>query len=550
MGLQLCPGGRSGDAATALGLLAFSLLMGACRIGMGARESIATSDSESGAGPRRALSVLFVDDDAADVELQILALRHDFDVHSTRVASAAAYSQALESSEVDIVLCDYEMPGFSGMAALQEWRSRGRRVPFIVVTGRLSEELAVECLKAGATDYVLKGNLVRLPMAIDRALREYEGLRAMRRLAAERARVATAVGQVDEAVVITERDGRIVYVNPSFCRVSGWQADEVLGQTPAILRSGLQGDAFYGDLWRTISSGEVWRGQLVNRRRDGTLYDAELTIAPVFDDAGAITNYCAIQRDVTARVAAERHLRDLNVKLAETDRLKDEFLAAFSHELRTPLNIIIGYSGLMLETVGDQLDAESHHFVERIQDSAVHLTELINATLDLARLRIGAMQVVDSRVDVTALARDVVDELVPMAQRQSLQLTVDSGPVPVEIDTDPVRLRQIVTNLIHNALKFTDEGSVKVSVSGNERQIEVEVRDTGIGIDPALIPYIFEDFRQIDGSPSRQHGGCGLGLALVRRLLDLLGGDITVDSVPGRGSSFAITLPRRSIRPA
>jgi len=497
----------------------------------------------------RPLKVLVVDDDPSDAELQVLALRRDFDVESARVDSAQGFGEALAGGQFDIILCDYEMPGFSGMAALEQWRSQGRPVPFIFVTGRLSEELAVECLKAGATDYVLKGNLVRLPMAVDRALREFEGSREMRRLAAERARVATAVDQADEAVVITERDGRIVYVNPAFCRVTGWRAEEAIGQNPRLLRSGLQTDGFYQDLWETIAAGDVWRGQLVNRRRDGTFYDAELTIAPVFDETGAITNYCAIQRDVTARVAAERHLRDLNAKLAETDRLKDEFLAAFSHELRTPLNIIIGYSELLQELVAQQLDPESRHFLERIHGSALDLTALINETLDLARLRIGALQMITTRVDVAQLVRDVVDGLQHMAQRQSLALSADIGPGDLHLDTDPVRLRQIVTNLVHNALKFTVEGTVKVCVAGNAAQIEIDVRDTGIGIAADQIPYIFDDFRQIDGSASRQHGGCGLGLALVRRLLELLGGDITVDSTPGRGSSFAVTLPRHSAAP-
>jgi PAS domain S-box-containing protein len=344
-------------------------------------------------------------------------------------------------------------------------------------------------------------------------------------------------------VVITDPKGTILYVNPAFGRVSGYSPEEAIGQNPRLLRSGLQPPAFYADMWRTIKAGQVWRGELVNRRRDGNLFDAELTIAPVVDDSGAITNFCAIQRDVTARVAAERHLRELNAKLAETDRLKDEFLAAFSHELRTPLNIIMGYTDLLLETTG-QADEEARLFLDRIQKSALGLTALINETLDLARLRIGAMQVKPSRVDVAALARSVVDGLVPLAEHKGLGLHLSAGEGPLEADLDAGHLRQILTNLIDNAIKFTEQGGVTVTLTADDERLAIEVCDTGIGIEPADVPRVFEDFRQLDGSPSRLRGGCGLGLALTGRLLDLMGGDISIESTPGQGSRFSICLPR------
>jgi PAS domain S-box-containing protein len=489
------------------------------------------------------LAVLFVDDDPADVELECAALRRDFVVHAARVDTAAEFKAALATDVPEIILCDYQMPRFSGLEALALWKQARARIPFIFVTGKLSEEVAVECIKAGATDYCLKGNLARLPMAVDRALREFSAATALQEKEGERARVTAAVYQAEEVVVITEPQGRIVYVNPAFTRVTGYGPEEAVGRTPRLLQSGKQDKSFYEQMWRRISAGEVWRGQLINRRRDGSLYDAEMTIAPVFGEAGRIVNYCAIQRDVSARVAAERELRELYTQLAETDRLKDEFLAAFSHELRTPLNVILGYADVMIDTLGHTLGNEARSMIDAIARSGSHLAALINETLDLARLRIDAVQPQFNRLEIGRLVGEVVEAFRPLAADKGLSLTWVPAPAPIEIVTDPTRLRQILTNLIDNAIKFTDRGGVRVAMGRRDGTVAVEVSDTGIGVAATDIPRMFEDFRQLDGGATRRYGGCGLGLALARRLIDLLGGKIEVESSVGEGTIFRVCLP-------
>ncbi|MCK6555372.1 PAS domain S-box protein, partial [Candidatus Binatia bacterium] len=257
----------------------------------------------------RELLVLFVDDDPDDVELERASLRHDFEISETVVDSPETFRAALSGNAWDVILCDYSMPRMDGMEALRSWQASGIDVPFIFVTGRLSEDVAVECMKSGATDYVLKGNLARLPAAVDRALREYAAARELRRIEAERARVIAAVEQSYDAVVITDPAGSIVYVNPAFARINGYTLDECRGQTPRILKSDVRGPEFYAGMWRRILAGKPWSGLTVNRRRDGSLYDCELTIAPIFDGNGRIANFCGLQRDVSERVAAERELR-------------------------------------------------------------------------------------------------------------------------------------------------------------------------------------------------------------------------------------------------
>jgi PAS domain S-box-containing protein len=500
--------------------------------------------SDLGPRAKQPLRALFVEDDEYDFELQRTALRHDFALDARRVETGPDFQRALAEWQPRIVLCDYELPRFSGMEALHIWHAAGTPVPFIFVTGRLSEEVAVECIKAGATDYVLKGNLARLPMAIGRALREFAATEALHRTEAERARIAAAVEQADEVVVITDPDGMIVYVNPAFTLVTGYAADEALGQTPRLLRSGKQDRAFYAQMWRSITAGEVWRGEVTNRRRNGSLYEGELTITPVFDAEGRIVHYCGIQRDVSARVAAERHLRELYQALAETDRLKDQFLAAFSHELRTPLNVVLGYADILRETIGPGLDPESRHCLESIHRSAAELAGMIAQTLDLAHLRAESMVLSPAHVEVGELVREIADSFASLASTKGLELVCELPPAAIDVETDRLRLRQIISNLVDNAVKFTDRGRVTIGVQIDERELTIRVADTGIGIAPDSVGRVFEDFLQLDGSPTRRFRGCGLGLAVARRLAGLLGGDITVESELNRGTTFSVRLPR------
>lgn len=492
----------------------------------------------------RELRVLFVDDDPDDVALECASLRGEFTIHHTVVDSRETLQAALGGSVWDIILCDYSMPRFSGMEALRLWQASRIDVPFIFVTGRLSEDVAVECIKSGATDYVMKGNLTRLPTAVDRALREYAGARELRRIEGERARVVAAVEQSNDAVVITDADGLIVYINPAFTRTNGFAAEECRGQTPRLLKSGFHPPEFYAGMWRQILAGEPWRGQTVNRRRDGSFYDCELTIAPVLDATGRIVSFCGIQRDVSARVAAERELRLLHDQLAETDRLKDQFLAAFSHELLTPLNIILGYADILEETAGAMLDAESHRCLERIAWGASHLANTIHSTLDLARLRMDEIRPLLQTVDVAAIVSETAERFAPIAAAKGLRLGWSRPHEPVPAVTDPDRLRQLLGNLIDNAVKFTPRGTITVEFAATPGAISIDVIDTGIGIKREDQAHIFDDFRQADGSTTRAHGGCGLGLSICRRLVRLLGGTITVDSTPGKGSRFCVRLPR------
>ena len=258
-----------------------------------------------------------------------------------------------------------------------------------------------------------------------------------------------------------------------------------------------------------------------------------------------------LNRDLEARVAeATSELEERNRRLElqrdelrRASQLKSEFLASMSHELRTPLNAIIGHTQNVLEGLYGQLSPQVQIISRRIEQNSKHLLMLITDILDLAKIEAGEMPMTIEEVDLLPLVEEVLRTLEPMAQRRSLSLTLEPGASRARIRSDEMKLRQILTNLGSNAVKFTVKGGVRVRVADTEGGVAITVEDTGVGIPRDLIETAFQDFRQLDQSYTRQEGGTGLGLSIARRLVGLLGGRLYVRSIPGVGSHFRVELP-------
>ncbi len=389
----------------------------------------------------------------------------------------------------------------------------------------------------------------------------YAGDITERKRTAEQMRLQSAALEAAiNSVVITDTAGTIQWVNPAFCRVTGYTKEEAIGQNPRVLKSGQLSPDYYTELWRTIASGRGWRGEFVNRRKDGTLYTEDVTITPVRDAAGEIRHYIAIKQDISALKQSIAELNAAHAELAEKNivlqnalvearaavEAKASFLATMSHEIRTPMNGVLGIASLLRETA--PLTREQSDYIETIRVSGDTLLALINDVLDYSKIDSSHLDLERVPFDLRLCLEETLETLAPRARQKQLDLAAQiDDAVPATILADAMRLRQVLTNLVGNALKFTERGEVVVEVDAapaaeGRTQLGFRVRDTGIGISPDQIGSLFKAFSQVDTSTTRVHGGTGLGLVISQRLVQLMGGTITIESSPGVGTTFAFTI--------
>ncbi len=492
------------------------------------------------------LHILHLEGSAKDAELVRLTLEQaGFALDTDVVETPEAFLSALEARDLDLILADYALPTFNGRAALEIACKKRPDVPYIFVSGTLGEEIATEMVKLGATDYVLKHNLARLVPCIKRTLQEAGDLRVRKVAEAQMRLQSAALTAAVNGIMITDREGRILWVNPAFSKLTGYSSQETLGQNPRLLKSGMQDQHVYRDLWNTILSGEVWSGEIVNRRKDGTLYTEQQSITPVQNGDGKISHFIAIKQDMTERKQVEQALHARDLAQAE-NRMKSEFLANMSHELRTPLNAIIGFSQLMQDGRLGPVSEAHKEYLGDVLSSADHLLQLINDILDLAKVDAGKIEFQPEPVELRKLIGEACNIVRGMAAKKHLQIDSAVDPAVLSVFLDPGKLKQVLYNYLSNAVKFTPDGgriTVRIAPEGQE-QFRIEVKDTGIGIKSDDFGRLFVEFPQLDASAAKPFPGAGLGLALTKKIVEAQGGRVGVDSVVGKGSIFFAILPR------
>ncbi len=381
-------------------------------------------------------------------------------------------------------------------------------------------------------------------------------------------KLSQAVEQSPNAILITDTEGRIEYVNDSFCRISGYSSDELLGQNPRILRSGFTPPEVYAAMWGALTQGESWSGELINRRKNGEVFIEYQSFSPIRQADGKVTHFLAIKEDITEkkRTAEElaryrshleelvadrtREIGQLNARLAEradeaenASQAKSSFLANMSHEIRTPLNAITGMVHLLKR---DTLSDKQRDRLGKIETAGQHLLALINDILDLSKIEAGKLMLEKVPLHVGALVADVASIASERALDKGLQINVSTEGLPRNLLGDPTRLRQALLNYVTNAIKFTEVGGVTIRARvfedrGEQVMLRFEVQDSGPGIPEAVQARLFSAFEQADNSTTRQHGGTGLGLNITRRLAQLMGGEAGVSSRVGEGSLFWFT---------
>ncbi len=374
-------------------------------------------------------------------------------------------------------------------------------------------------------------------------------------------KLSLAVEQSSESIVITDVNGSIEYVNDAFIYSTGYERQEVIGQNPRILSSGDTPPETFVDMWDALSSGRPWKGQFFNRKKDGRACVEFAVISPLRRADGAISHYVAVAEDITEKkrlgVELDRHRHHLEDLVAtRTAELtlarqqaeaasvaKSAFLANMSHEIRTPMNAIIGLNHLMRRAgaTSEQMDR-----LNKIDTASRHLLSIISDVLDLSKIEAGRLQLENTNFHVSAVLDNVASIIGPSAKEKGLRIEVDAGAVPEWLNGDVTRLRQALLNYAGNAIKFTDQGSITLRAvllghRDEHLQLRFEVSDTGIGIAPDQAERLFHAFEQADASTTRKYGGSGLGLSITRRLAQLMGGDVGVDTKPGVGSTFWFT---------
>lgn len=364
-------------------------------------------------------------------------------------------------------------------------------------------------------------------------------------------KLTKAIEQSPVSIIITDINGAIEYVNPKFTQTFGYSLYEVLGQNPRLLKSGNTPNTVYKELWDTILSGNEWRGELLNKKKNGELIWESISISPIKNEEKIITHFVAVREDITDKKEMEEELRRAVNKAEESSRLKSSLIGNMSHEFRTPLVGILGFTQFLSETVSDP---EQLSMLDRITKSAKRLTNTLNGILQYAQLEGNEIQADIQELMVDKYIKYIYRQFIPAAEEKELKLEAKILKENVNVLVDERLFSLVLQNLIDNAIKFTNRGSITITVDLEEQFDEswgiVKVKDTGIGISDEDKSLIFKEFRQVSEGVSRKYEGTGLGLNISRRIMVLMGGRLSFTSTINEGSEFTLKIPCVGFEPA
>ena len=351
-----------------------------------------------------------------------------------------------------------------------------------------------------------------------------------------------AVEQTADHIIITDKNGKIEYANKTFEDLTGYTKEDWYGQTPRILKSGKHDLQVYEKLWNVILSGKPHKGITINKKKDNSLYYEEKTITPIKDKFGNITHFVSTGKDITEMMIYQEELKAAKNKAEESNRLKSDFLAQMSHEIRTPINSILSFSSLIKFSLQDKIPDELQSAFRYIESGGKRLIRTIDLILNMSQVQNGNFNLKLINIDLLDdIIRPLFSEFSHCAKEKNLDFNVIVNSNNTDITGDSYTITQIFENLIDNAIKFTTEGKVEITIYRNmQNNLCVDVMDTGVGISEEYMNNLFEPFTQEETGYTRRFEGNGLGLALVKKYVDINNAEINVQSKKGSGSTITI----------
>lgn len=365
----------------------------------------------------------------------------------------------------------------------------------------------------------------------------------------ENLKLVAAIQQTPSLVLITGIDGKIQYANQALCKKSGYELNELLGKTPRIFKSGDLSRSDYEFMWRVLTSGETYKNEFRNKNKNGELYWVSVNISSIKNDFGKIINYLSVQEDITIRKKDELELILAKEKIEKAEKAKSSLLANMSHEFRTPLISILGFSELLESELANE---DLKEMINAIQSGGKRLLNSLESVLALSHLESSDLTFNMKEVNLIPIINNAINILIPEARKKNLSITFESSLEEINVSTEESYLTQTINHLIDNAIKFTNQGEVRITldyvIDKEKDYIQINIADTGIGIAEEEQQIIFEAFRQASEGYNRNYEGFGLGLTIAQKTIQLMAGKITVKSTPKVGSIFTIWIPFSSIK--
>lgn len=456
----------------------------------------------------------------------------------------------LRTRTFDVVILDYMLQDGASSELVPHLV---KNMQVIFVTGEEKLETAINAMKMGVYEYLVKdfekSYLGMLPKIIDSAFKHK--LASDRLLKAEKQvnRLSLAMSRMDSAVIIANAEGKVEWVNLAFSRLSGYSPSEILGTDGRFLcidgLGPLNSDHPKHD--KVFKEFKSVSYESVNVRKDGSKYNVISTITPVLKISGELQEVVIVEADISLQKQREQELAEAKRIAERSNQAKEQFLANMSHELRTPLNAVLGMVQ-MLE--GTRLTDEQMEYMGAIRTASSNLTTLVEDVLDFTQLNTNRLEVKEEPINLGVLLQDLERANKLKVDQSKVNLLIEVDPdVPNNIQADPSRIQQILGNLFSNAIKFTNDGEIKMQAYCNDDQskISFRIQDSGVGIAKDKLGSIFEMFEQEDMSDTRKYAGVGIGLSIVKSLLEIMNGDITIHSELNKGTVVVVTLPLKVV---